>query len=552
MDGGLLDEAATFSTVFPHLAVVESPSNDDAMPINRIALVSARVEDGAVLDEAVVDVDPTDDEWVLEVTIPGAEGVTVYVYVTLIHVTPEGDELVQFSGRTDPITITSGESALPDVPIVRGPIENLFATGVTIESAPASLVEGEDARLLGVVTTSQSTPPTIFWTSLDEGVLTMDGPDASALSPGLARIVASAGAFADTTTIAVLSSDSIGPFVTSISPPAGATAVAPLAPITVTFDEALDPVSVSTSTVTLLDSLGALVPATVSYGGLVVTLAPDLPLDTAHTYRASVTTGIRDVVGNPLATEVSWLFTTARAATLVSSFDAGLGVLVSIAFDLRAGTLFLQPDFDPLTVEYSTAGSEIGTGIPQPGASSNDIDLDFADLATGFGQTPVPANTLLVLNGENAPGTLYAVQKDDGVVLDSLPIPATGNPVGGAYHTERGTFFSVAWNTDLITEIDLATGTAVASFPVSPVGSVTYDVFYGDLEVDPASGMLLLVSSNETSIRVLDPTGAFVRDIDVGAAGVTGMSGIAWDAETRTAWITSTTGLVYQVGGLGL
>jgi len=549
---GPVAPSSPLGAVQPRLSLVESAANATALPIGRIRLVSARVTDGAVLHEASVDVDPSAAEWSLDITIPGAEGVTVLVYVSLIHVTPEGIEVVQFSGRTAPVTIASGEAALPDVPIVRGPIDNLFATGVSIESAPAVMVEGETATLTGVVTTSEGTAPTVFWTSLDAARLTMDGPSATAVSPGTARVVASAGAFADTAVVTVVSSDMTGPQIEATSPAPGAVGVSAATTITATFDEPLEATSVSASTFTLVDSLGAPVPSSVTYSGVVATLTPDLALDTAHTYTATVSTGVRDFVGNPLGAEVSWSFTTAGSAILLSSFDAGLGRLVAIAFDPVAGTLFIQPDFDPLTAEFSTSGVAIGAGIPQPGLSSNDIDLDFADVPITVGQTSVPANTLLVINGEATPGTFFAVQKEDGLVLDSLTLPATGNPVGGAYHVERATFFSVGWNTDVITEVDLAAGTAVASFPVRPAGSPAFDVFFGDLEVDPSTGLLMIVSSSESSIRLLTPAGAFVRDIDVGLLGITSMSGIAWDAETRTAWVVSTTGMVYQVGGLGL
>lgn len=548
---GPVDSALAFQSFSPRLALIESPSNAAALPINRIGLVASRVDDGAVLHEASVDVDPSAPEWAVDVTIPGAEGVVVHVYVSLVHVTGDGVEFVQFSGRTGPITIASGESALPDVPIVRGPIENLFTTGVSIESAPEVIVEGDVATFTGVVSTSEGGAPTLFWTSLDEDIVSMDGPDATGVSPGTAQVVASAGAFADTTVVIVVSSDMTGPQIVSTTPADGATGVGPGLALTVTFDEPLDPGSVSGATFSLADSVGTPVASSVSYSGLTATLTPDLPLDTAHTYTAMVTTGLRDVVGNALDQGVSWTFTTARSAALLSSFDPGLGVLVAVAFDPIAGTLFLQPDFDPLTAEFTTQGVEVGERIPQPGLSSNDIDLDFADGPTFIRETPVPANTLLVINGEVAPATLFAVQKSDGVVLDSLTIPATGNSVGGAFHPGRGTFFNLGWNTDVITEVDLVTGEAVSSFPVQPAQAPPFDVYYGDMDIDPATGMLMVVSSYESAIRILTPDGAFVRDVDVGALGITSVSGIAWDEETRTAWLVSTTGIVYHVGSLG-
>ena len=66
-----------------------------------------------------------------------------------------------------------------------------------------------------------------------------------------------------------------------------------------------------------------------------------------------------------------------------------------------------------------------------------------------------------------------------------------------------------------------------------------------------ATGELVIVSSAQNTIRILSSSGGFIRDIDVGGIGITGMSGIAWDGSTGTAWITSTHGGVYQVSGIG-
>ena len=291
------------------------------------------------------------------------------------------------------------------------------------------------------------------------------------------------------------------------------------------------------------------VESTVSLSGLVATLDPVAPLDSLHRYTASLTPGVTDLAGNGLGDPFAWGFTTAGSAEVLSMFDAGLGLLVSVAFDPVAGTLFLQPDFDPSIVEVSTAGVELAR-IPSPGPSSNDIDLDFADVPTTIGATAVPENSLLVVNGEFNPGKLYAVNRDDGEALDSLVVPVSGNPVGGALRPDGAAFYSVDWTADVITEIDLATGEVASSFPVQPTGSPAFDVFYGDIDVNPLTGSIIVVSSSQNTIRLLSPAGVFIEDIDLTGTGISGMSGIAWDAVSGTAWISTTTGLVYRVSGI--
>jgi hypothetical protein len=130
-----------------------------------------------------------------------------------------------------------------------------------------------------------------------------------------------------------------------------------------------------------------------------------------------------------------------------------------------------------------------------------------------------------------------------------MPLPL-GNPVGGAFHPGRGTLFVVEWGSDTILEVELDTGSTLATFPVRPAGSPVFDVFYGDVSVDPASGNLLLVSSSQTTLRVLTPTGAFVRDVDLAGFGISSMSGLGWDPATGTAWIATTNGAIHRVANL--
>jgi hypothetical protein len=57
------------------------------------------------------------------------------------------------------------------------------------------------------------------------------------------------------------------------------------------------------------------------------------------------------------------------------------------------------------------------------------------------------------------------------------------------------------------------------------------------------------VSDTQNTIRVMTPDGSFVRDIDVGALGLSGMSGLAFDDNSGEAWVSSTNGTVYRLGG---
>ena len=114
--------------------------------------------------------------------------------------------------------------------------------------------------------------------------------------------------------------DTTPPAVASRVPAAGATNVPVDSNISVTFNEALDPASVSTSSVELRDSSNAVFPTSVSYDPLsaTVTLNPTSALIYGKTYTVVLHGGasgarIKDAVGNAPATDLTSSFSTAAA-----------------------------------------------------------------------------------------------------------------------------------------------------------------------------------------------------------------------------------------------
>ncbi|MGE0161056.1 MAG: hypothetical protein AB7T31_16795, partial [Gemmatimonadales bacterium] len=186
-------------------AVIPSPADASALPINRIRMTVARTTDGVVLGESVVAVDPLQTSWTLalDVRLP-APTVDVTLTVLLVHVEPGGAESVEFSGVAGPLTLRAGEPPVrPEVTIVRGPVANVYTTGVTITTAPDTVVVDQTAPLAASATSSGAVAPTIFWTVLDTAVLSLTGTTLQGRALGTGRVVASAGAHADTASIVV-------------------------------------------------------------------------------------------------------------------------------------------------------------------------------------------------------------------------------------------------------------------------------------------------------------------------------------------------------------
>jgi hypothetical protein len=85
--------------------------------------------------------------------------------------------------------------------------------------------------------------------------------------------------------------------------------------VTATFSEAMTASTLNETTVKVVKK-GTTTPvgAAVSYDAAAkkVTVNPNVDLARGTTYNATVTTGAKDLVGNPLSQKKEWSFTTAR------------------------------------------------------------------------------------------------------------------------------------------------------------------------------------------------------------------------------------------------
>ena len=125
-------------------------------------------------------------------------------------------------------------------------------------------------------------------------------------------------------------SGSSGPTVTAQSPASGATGVAVSTAVTATFSAAMNASTITANTFTLAPSGGSPVATTVSYNATanVATLTPSASLANDTSYTATVvggSGGITGSSGSPLASNVTWTFTTATSGSSPIP-TTGLGV----------------------------------------------------------------------------------------------------------------------------------------------------------------------------------------------------------------------------------
>src|SRR5206468_3331186 len=133
------------------------------------------------------------------------------------------------------------------------------------------------------------------------------------------------------------------------------TGVAISAKLAATFSEAMDPLTISTTSFTLMQG-GTPIAGTARYAGVTATFTPASNLAPLTDYTATITTAAKDLAGNALVTNFSWSFTTGvtpdiTAPTVSSPVPAGGATGVAISPTLAAT---FSEAMDPLTISTAS------------------------------------------------------------------------------------------------------------------------------------------------------------------------------------------------------
>lgn len=104
--------------------------------------------------------------------------------------------------------------------------------------------------------------------------------------------------------------DMVAPTVVAKAPEDGDDQVTTSAAISVTFSEAIDPETVTATSFTVRATGDVAVLGSVSVDADGVTFTPDAALDPSVEFTATLTTAIKDLAGNPLASAFTWRFRT--------------------------------------------------------------------------------------------------------------------------------------------------------------------------------------------------------------------------------------------------
>jgi hypothetical protein len=204
----------------------------------------------------------------------------------------------------------------------------------TINATNFTLKQGANA-ITGTVsysgTTATFTPAAnLMANTLYSGTITTGAKDAAG------NAIASNYVWSFTTGAGVIT-DVTPPTVLSVLPANNATAIATSIHPAVTFSEAMNSTTINTTNFTLKQGSTA-VTGTVAYSGTTATFTPSSALVANTIYTGTITSGVKDVAGNALASTYTWSFTTAPAVAVISFATQVLPILQSKCMPCHGAT----------------------------------------------------------------------------------------------------------------------------------------------------------------------------------------------------------------------
>ena len=157
------------------------------------------------------------------------------------------------------------------------------------------------------------------------------------------------------------------PIVISTNPLDGASGVPLNQIVTATFNEDMNPLTISQTTFTI-SAAGTPLAGAVSYSGKTATFTPNSRLVVNTLYTGRITTEVKDVDGNALQTDYVWTFTTGLNPLVVSTDPANLAVDVALN---KTITATFNMSMNPLTLNATTFTVMQGTTVVDGVISTN-------------------------------------------------------------------------------------------------------------------------------------------------------------------------------------
>jgi hypothetical protein len=244
--------------------------------------------------------------------------------------------------------------------------------------------------------------------------------------------------------------------------------------VTATFSESMDPTTITGTTFTLTGPGATPVAGVVTASGSTATFTPTNLLAASTLYTATLTTGVKDPTGNPLAANYVWTFTTAPPPTVISTVPANLAT--GVAFNALVTATFSEA-MAPATINGTTF-TLTGPGItPVPG-----VVTYAGTTATFTPSSPLPGTTLFtatITTGATDPtGDALAANYVWTFTTTSQPSVTSTNPANIATDVPINQLVTATFNEPMTPSTITAAGTftlAATTGGAAVTGTVTYD-----------------------------------------------------------------------------
>lgn len=373
--------------------------------------------------------------------------------------------------------------------------------------------------------------------------------------------VTSQGQTTNAVTFTVTAPPLPAPVITSTNPANGATGVPINQTITATFNRAMNPATINTTTFTLNQgtATGTAITGTVTYAGNTASFKPTVNLLPSTTYFARVTSGAQDTFGNALAATSPvpnpWSFTTGLATdilpptiTLTNPVHGASGVPINQA----VSATFSKP-MDPTTIN----GTTFTVTSPGPNPVAGTVTYNAASRIATFTptlnfspgityQATVTTGAKDLIGNALAPGAVpnpWIFSVGTGTAVS--PVPLGRASTFGAFGRNAG-----ITNQGILTVINGDIGTTAASTLITGFHDLTPNCTYTEtpLNVGTVNGTIYTAPPNPTPACTTEGTAATLAIATTAAADAL----TAFNALVAMPGGTDPSGPGGELGGLTL
>jgi Ice-binding-like/Bacterial Ig-like domain len=275
----------------------------------------------------------------------------------------------------------------------------------------------------------------------------------------------------------------ITPAVISTIPAPGATAVPVAQIVSANFNEVMNAATITTSTFTLTGPGATSVAGAVTYSGVTATFTPTNKLLGSTLYTATITTGAKDLINDPLVANFVWTFTTAPIPIVISTIPFPGAVAVPLnqkmaaTFSVPMSAASLTTPGTFILALGAVGGASVAGTVAFDAPSNTAIFSPNAALTANTQYTATITTAAQSIQGNNLSAN-FNWSFTTGPVANAVPPTVTfTNPAAGAVNVPLNQKIAATFSVPMNPATISAAGTftlAVTAGGAAVLGTVTY------------------------------------------------------------------------------